>query len=419
MSQFAFPKLRMLEQAASPSIPSGEGGLFVKADGFLYFRNDIGEEVQITNENGVVGGGGSGSAAPQDYQFSPGQLVAEYGAALTNREFNSGPTEVRLFTDSGTDAAWTPWIKIPKDWESRVAGGKSLVLDLGMHCNAGAWFPLGVQAELWVDDGGGPTGGSSTIVLGGADVNLSGYFENDQYNAKAGQTEGDHDAEGVIVSGPVEIDQGSEINSATLRFTSTTETGLQPFPLDVTVYGVDEDNCDKRNTGIQTPEQYILAIENGNLTTATSTYQSPASNNPNPSVALDVTNILQEIVNRAGWQRGNTVGFFFQTESYNSFGGSTVLQLGNSAVSSHDLTVNYANGSEQVFNFGFPAPNPRASAKIGFDWTPGAGDFAAANETWVRFRMRRIGGQGTSQPAFLLRSRVAIDTPDDEYGYGY
>lgn len=97
----------------------------------------------------------------------------------------------------------------------------------------------------------------------------------------------------------VDLPQGADISQATLTLTVST-VGGNP---DTTCYGLAVDDLE-------------AFADPGNLPSAIArtTASQPFAPNNSGSVGINVTTILQEIVNRAGWESGNALGFVFEDE---------------------------------------------------------------------------------------------------------
>jgi hypothetical protein len=99
----------------------------------------------------------------------------------------------------------------------------------------------------------------------------------------------------------VKVPQGATITQAILTYKLCYKIGT---PGTVTVRGIDEDN-------VARPVSYADANDNA-LTMATAdmdTSSWPTTTGTATDIAVDVTSIVQEIVNRAGWAYDNALGF--------------------------------------------------------------------------------------------------------------
>lgn len=54
-NQSVFPQLRVIELSAAPTVPTGTGAIYAKTDGYLYHKNDAGEETLLNGEATVTG----------------------------------------------------------------------------------------------------------------------------------------------------------------------------------------------------------------------------------------------------------------------------------------------------------------------------------------------------------------------------
>jgi len=103
----------------------------------------------------------------------------------------------------------------------------------------------------------------------------------------------------------VEVPQGATINSAYFKPYFQTAEGDPIITVDITtrIYGVDEDDVDVWEDGTNNPKDATLTTEyvDWNTKDKVGLYQQ---------AEIDVTDIVQEIIDRSGWTSGNALAFY-------------------------------------------------------------------------------------------------------------
>lgn len=136
----------------------------------------------------------------------------------------------------------------------------------------------------------GMTGTELKYYPGSSSWSFSSYFMTINY----GYTQ--KRIPGMRFSG-IDIPQGSIINSATLGF----YVGLPPFVyyyMDFDIFGIDVDDSEAWLDGVVVPSMLDKTTANYFVDVTTSGF-----------FEYDVTDIVQEIVNRSGWVSGNSMSF--------------------------------------------------------------------------------------------------------------
>ena len=114
----------------------------------------------------------------------------------------------------------------------------------------------------------------------------------------------DGPAHGAIRFSSITIPQGTEINSAILYTLQSQNPGLTSYGRG-TIYGVDADNT------VQIPSGYNPAAQTRTTASVASSSVVNLTNSTDEGaeVLYDVTDIVQEIVDRGGWSSGNAITF--------------------------------------------------------------------------------------------------------------
>lgn len=132
----------------------------------------------------------------------------------------------------------------------------------------------------------------------------------------------------------VTIQQGANINSAKIRFKASgtkTSTGMN-----IRIAGIDEDNT----------AEFVLSPENSARTrTKTTAYGSwtgsiPQTNGGNLDT-VDITSVIQEIVDRVGWASGNAMAFFLYDNGSTSGQYISVDEYSDGSTSGATLIIDY------------------------------------------------------------------------------
>lgn len=125
------------------------------------------------------------------------------------------------------------------------------------------------------------------------------------------------------------LPQGATINSATVTLNITSILGTP----DTTIYGVDEDDA-------------AAFYETGNMPSAAATTTASADADPSGTGThvITVTSIVQEIVNRAGWESSNAIAFVIKDNigAGNDYWGAEDYQDAGTAEAVFD--VDYTDG---------------------------------------------------------------------------
>lgn len=201
---------------------------------------------------------------------------------------------------------------MPSISESIAAGADDAHSDLGALTDL---FYSTLNRVVWGEITAGPTTGSSDLQL---------------------QTFG-------LRFTSIDIPQGATISSAGLTVQARqelTSTGGDPT---AQIWGEDVDNSTAWNSTSNGPANRTKTTSASTLTPTTTTYSS---------YEIDVTSIVQDIVNRAGWASSNDMAFI--GEQYPLLG--TIDRLGyigayESTLTEAQLDVTYTTGSTAAATF--------------------------------------------------------------------
>lgn len=166
-----------------------------------------------------------------------------------------------------------------------------------------------------------------------AQSNVFGFDDNDTYYPIA-------DFGGTMVQGwrfqSIDIAQATVITSAELEFKTVATCGLGHCEVDC--YGYDIDDVDTWSTPGNKPNDAW-----GSKTTAFDSWDVVGSDVPDHSYfsrEFDVTAIVQEILDRPGWNSGNNMGFLTQ-DAGTTFGKSIIAYTWDHAYPEPRLTITY------------------------------------------------------------------------------
>lgn len=138
----------------------------------------------------------------------------------------------------------------------------------------------------------------------------------------------------------VAVPQGATIDSAILDLFSAGVTGGSS--VSIILYGVDEDDTVTFNTSTQYPEGKTRTTANATKTLTVSTWSTSGFNKE----TIDVTSLIQEIVDRGSWASGNALAIVAHDN-----GSSSSNYVGNSSYDSSadrgaKLTIEYSTGTD-------------------------------------------------------------------------
>ena len=145
----------------------------------------------------------------------------------------------------------------------------------------------------------------------------------------------------------VNVAQGEAIDSAYIQF--TTDETKQSGSVELLVEAVDSDN--------PSPWSGTYGVSNSAKIAQTVTWNPPDWNNVGLSGAderVDITPLVQALVNRSGWSDGNAMAFSI---SYVSGGGIRTAEAGSSSNPAPQLQINWSgggSGSGEAVNDGDP-----------------------------------------------------------------
>lgn len=144
---------------------------------------------------------------------------------------------------------------------------------------------------------------------------------------------------GAMRFGNVLIDQGTTIASATINIIASSRTGSGNILLKC--YGINEDNTVTFNTG--------TAATARSKTTANVTNTSNIS--AGSSFNFDVTALVQEVINRAGWVSGNVIGFIMDDNGTSGVNYYTTSDIDNNFL---DIVISNTMGKVKYTIFSNP-----------------------------------------------------------------
>ena len=182
----------------------------------------------------------------------------------------------------------------------------------------------------------------TALIAAGADDGWIGSIwsnVNNNYFANDGSTSYSSYLRWVSVT----IPQGATIISAklTLKCAASTNTGVA----NANIYGNNVDNASSiPSLSAYNSAALTTAFTNWVITSWTvgSVYDSP-----------DITNLIQEIVNRPGWASGNALQVLIKNNGSGSNSTKAFTSYNTTPASSALLTVEYTTGSDSNFFFAF------------------------------------------------------------------
>lgn len=130
----------------------------------------------------------------------------------------------------------------------------------------------------------------------------------------------------------VTIPQGSTINSATLKG-YLSSFGITDGTLRTKVYGIDEDNT------------ATMTSDPTGRTKTTAAVDWDEASKTDPITSPDISTIVQEIVDRAGWSSGNAMGFLIPDDGSDSGPNSNYYSYDGDSTKDFELTVDWTAAS--------------------------------------------------------------------------
>ena len=176
----------------------------------------------------------------------------------------------------------------------------------------------------------------------------------------------------------VDVPQGATINEAVLWIRYGYGCGDSPY-CNNTIYGVDDDDCDAWTT---------TAPSATTKTTATTTWNITGNFTPDTLYAtqsVNVTSIVQEIVDRGGWSSGNHMGFVIVRGSYCKLCAISINTYDFAANQCMELKIDYTapTGTNMQINIGDAWKEIDAmQINIGDTWKEVAGMQINIGDTW-------------------------------------
>lgn len=177
----------------------------------------------------------------------------------------------------------------------------------------------------------------------------------------------------------VTVPQGTQIDSATLTVRAVTASS-GTVDITVDIYGVDEDNVSAWADSTNNPKNATLTTASVSHT-VTSNWSTPQEDE------IDVTDIVQEILDRGGWSSGNALAFY--TENGGGSVGTPSLKwvhydaVGIGTFYAAKLEIVYGTGTNTQINIGDSWRDINAmKINIGDVWKDVEGAQINIGDTW-------------------------------------
>lgn len=126
MKQFVKGIWKLFELGSSPAIVTGVGLVYCKNDGHLYFKNDAGEETQLTGQEA------SAAAGVNEVQWGPFELESD--DAVVGAGFASVTLPALPLTNSGANPLNTPLFRIPAGAVDEIDNGAVHKIEVAVQC---------------------------------------------------------------------------------------------------------------------------------------------------------------------------------------------------------------------------------------------------------------------------------------------